>query len=37
MIKIGRMRKTPHDRREDFDDVYDFETAFHEEFKITVD
>ncbi|MDD4267372.1 MAG: hypothetical protein GXY25_03060 [Pirellulaceae bacterium] len=37
MIKIGRMRKTPHDRREDFDEVYDFETAFDEEFRIQVD
>jgi uncharacterized repeat protein (TIGR04138 family) len=37
LIRIGRMRKTPHDRREDFDDVYDFETAFREEFKIQMD
>ena len=37
LIRIGRMRKTPHDRREDFDDVYDFETAFREEFKIMMD
>ena len=28
MIRIGRMRKTAEDRREDFNDVYDFETAF---------
>jgi uncharacterized repeat protein (TIGR04138 family) len=34
LIRIGRMRKTKHDRREDFDDVYDFDTAFKEEFKI---
>ncbi len=37
LIRIGRMRKTPHDRREDFDDVYDFETALREEFKIQMD
>ncbi len=37
LIRIGRMRKTPHDRREDFDNVYDFETAFREEFKIMMD
>jgi len=34
LIRIGQMRKTPHDRREDFEDVYDFDTAFKEEFKI---
>jgi len=34
LIRIGQMRKTPDDRREDFDDVYDFDTAFKEEFKI---
>jgi uncharacterized repeat protein (TIGR04138 family) len=35
LIRFGRMRKTPHDRREDFDDVYDFDAAFQQEFKIT--
>jgi uncharacterized repeat protein (TIGR04138 family) len=35
LIRIGQMRKTPKDRREDFDDVYDFETAFRQEFRIT--
>jgi uncharacterized repeat protein (TIGR04138 family) len=35
LIRIGRMRKTAHDHREDFDDVYDFDTAFQQEFKIT--
>jgi uncharacterized repeat protein (TIGR04138 family) len=34
LIRIGRMRKTAHDHREDFDDVYDFDTAFRQEFKI---
>ena len=28
MIRIGHMSKTAKDRREDFNDVYDFETAF---------
>jgi uncharacterized repeat protein (TIGR04138 family) len=28
------MRKTPEDSREDFADVYDFETAFRQDFKI---
>ena len=36
LIRIGRMRKTRHDRREDFNNVYDFETAF-QEFKITME
>jgi uncharacterized repeat protein (TIGR04138 family) len=35
LIDIEQMRKTKDDRREDFDDVYDFQTAFVEEFKIT--
>lgn len=34
LIRIGRMRKTRQDRREDFDDVFDFDTAFRQEFKI---
>ena len=34
LIGIGQMRKTKQDCREDFDDVYDFDTAFLEEFKI---
>lgn len=34
LIRIGQMRKTDRDRREDFDDVYDFETAFRQQFKI---
>ncbi|MGL4595556.1 MAG: Minf_1886 family protein [Thermoguttaceae bacterium] len=28
LISIGHMRKTSQDRREDFDDVFEFETAF---------
>jgi uncharacterized repeat protein (TIGR04138 family) len=35
LIKIGRMRKTAQDCREDFDDVYDFETAFDSDYIIT--
>lgn len=34
LIKIGQMRKTSSDRREDFDDVFDFETTFSEEYRI---
>ena len=34
LIEIGQMRKTPQDCREDFNNVYDFETAFLQEFKI---
>ena len=34
LIRIGRMRKTNRDRREDFDNVYDFDTAFCREFRI---
>ena len=34
MINIGRMRKTPNDSRKDFDDVYDFTTAFDHDYVI---
>jgi uncharacterized repeat protein (TIGR04138 family) len=34
LIAVGQMRKTPGDRREDFDDVYDFDEAFKQRFKI---
>ena len=37
LIKIGQMRKTKQDRREDFDDVYDFDQALVQEFKISSD
>lgn len=33
LIKIGQMRKTPQDRIEDFDNVYDFQTAFVDQFR----
>lgn len=36
LIDLQMMRKTPQDRREDFDDVYDFDTAFRQEFQITL-
>ncbi|MBX3411149.1 MAG: hypothetical protein KF708_00415 [Pirellulales bacterium] len=37
LIEVERMRKTPEDRREDFDDVFDFETGLVQgfEFKLT--
>lgn len=34
LIGIGQMRKTPEDRREDFDDVFDFNEAFEHGFQI---
>ena len=34
LIGIGKMRKTPSDRREDFDDVFDFDTGLVESFQI---
>ena len=36
LIRIGQMRKTEQDCREDFDDVYDFDAAFRQDFKITL-
>ncbi len=35
LIKIGKMSKSENDRREDFDNVYDFEQALVREFAIT--
>ncbi|MDR1269531.1 MAG: hypothetical protein LBK82_08400 [Planctomycetaceae bacterium] len=34
LISIGQMRKTPQDNREDFTNVFDFETAFAETYQI---
>lgn len=34
LIDIGEMSKTKHDRREDFEDVFDFETELRQEFRI---
>ena len=36
LIRIGEMRKTPHDRREDFDDVFDFDEGLTGQFRITL-
>jgi len=35
LIKIGKMSKSDNDRREDFDNIYDFEQALVKEFAIT--
>jgi len=37
LIDIGQMRKTDSDRREDFEEVYDFADAFNEENVFSVD
>ena len=34
LIKINEMKKSESDRREDFDDVYDFDAAFVRDFQI---
>jgi uncharacterized repeat protein (TIGR04138 family) len=34
LIRIGQMRKTPSDTRIDFDNIYDFDTALKQGFKI---
>ena len=34
LIRIEQMRKSETDRREDFDDVYDFENAFDPKFEL---
>jgi uncharacterized repeat protein (TIGR04138 family) len=34
LIRVGEMRKTDQDRREDFNDVYDFDTALETGFRI---
>jgi uncharacterized repeat protein (TIGR04138 family) len=34
LIEIEQMKKTKHDKREDFDNVFDFETVFVRDFKI---
>jgi uncharacterized repeat protein (TIGR04138 family) len=36
LLEIEQMRKTPHDRREDFDDVYDFDDVFLRDFRIHI-
>ncbi len=36
LIEIEQMRKTPHDRREDFEDVFDFDEGFREAFEFSL-
>jgi uncharacterized repeat protein (TIGR04138 family) len=36
LIRVGQMRKTKHDRREHFEDVYDFGDAFRERFTFSL-
>ncbi len=36
LIRIGQMSKSPGDRLEDFEDVYDFDEAFQQDFEITL-
>jgi len=35
LIRAKQMRKTPADTRVDFDNIYDFDVAFKQQFKIT--
>jgi uncharacterized repeat protein (TIGR04138 family) len=35
LIEIEQMRKTPGDRREDFDDVFDFDEGFRHSFQFS--
>jgi uncharacterized repeat protein (TIGR04138 family) len=37
LIRIKEMRKSKSDRREDFDDQYDFDTAFMPRFELASD
>jgi uncharacterized repeat protein (TIGR04138 family) len=36
LINIEQMRKTPHDRREDFDNVFDFDEGFQHSFQFSL-
>ena len=36
LIRVNQMRKTPSDSRVDFENIYDFESAFKEGFKIAL-
>ena len=36
LIRVEQMRKTPQDKREDFDDNFDFEEAFVAGYRITL-
>ncbi len=35
LIRVGQMRKTPSDTRVDFDNIFDFDVALKQDFKIT--
>jgi uncharacterized repeat protein (TIGR04138 family) len=37
LIRIGKMAQSEHDRREDFDNVYDFEQALVRDYAITTE
>jgi uncharacterized repeat protein (TIGR04138 family) len=37
LIRIGEMSRSPHDRREDFDNVYDFDEALERKYVITAE
>ena len=37
LIASGDLEKTPSDSRADFDDVFDFETAFRRNYVLTLD
>ena len=36
LIRVGQMRKTKDDTREDFNNVFDFDTGLRQSFKITL-
>jgi len=36
LVRIGQMRKTDKDCREDFNNIYDFDEVFKKQFKITM-
>ena len=36
MIRIGLMRKSESDQREDFDNVFDFDEAFQQRYEINL-
>jgi uncharacterized repeat protein (TIGR04138 family) len=36
LIELKQMKKAKQDRREDFDDVFDFDVALRQDFRITV-
>ena len=36
LIEIGQMRKTDHDRREDFENVFDFDSDLARNYQITL-